>query len=460
MNKIAHEVNELLNRSTDSHIRVGVTGLSRAGKTAFITSLVNQLIHTSSHKNLPLFKVQAENRLLGARRVAQQNLMVPKFSYDEANASLQATPSEWPIPTRDVSEIRLALRYKPKKATKKLLKKHATLYVDIVDYPGEWLLDLPLLKMSYEEWSEQQLSALDETRTELASRWIDMTKQLDPLVETDEKTLETIAQAYTEYLHTCKTQGYQWIQPGRFVLPGDLAGAPVLQFFPVVIDSSEAKNAKKEANYTTLKARFEEYKNKVVKGFYKNYFATFDRQIVLVDVLTSLNNGHHSFVDTQNSLHQIMASFKYGRNGLLRRLFSPKTDKLLFAATKADHVTPEQHSNVHSLMQQLVQPIWQHVAFENIEMECVCVSAIKATTSGFVSDGHDKSPALKGVNEAAEEITLFPGEVPNKLPTRDFWQQNSFNFVPFKPSNIEDNAPYDHIRMDKIMQFLLGDKLR
>ena len=37
-----HKANELLNRTIDQHVRLAITGLSRSGKTAFITSLVNQ----------------------------------------------------------------------------------------------------------------------------------------------------------------------------------------------------------------------------------------------------------------------------------------------------------------------------------------------------------------------------------------------------------------------------------
>ena len=33
----------------------------------------------------------------------------------------------------------------------------ATLSIKIVDYPGEWLLDLPLLSQSYAEWSRATL---------------------------------------------------------------------------------------------------------------------------------------------------------------------------------------------------------------------------------------------------------------------------------------------------------------
>ena len=47
-----------------------------------------------------------------------------------------------------------------------------------------------------------------------------------------ENRLADIAAAWTDYLHHCKQQGLHFIQPGRFVLPGDMAGAPALQFFP------------------------------------------------------------------------------------------------------------------------------------------------------------------------------------------------------------------------------------
>lgn len=59
------------------------------------------------------------------------------------------------------------------------------------------------------------------------------------------------------------------------------------------------------------------------------------------------------------ALTQLMQSFHYGQRTLFRRLFSPVIDKLLFAATKADHVTVDQHANMVSLLQQLVQDAWQ-----------------------------------------------------------------------------------------------------
>ena len=232
MKHLTQEMSDFISRGTDSHIRVAVTGLSRAGKTAFITSLVNQLLHTSTHKNLPLLASARDGRIIGAKRIPQHNMMIPRFSYDEAMESLNAQPPEWPVPTRDVSEIRLAIKYKPAKGAKKLLSKNSTLYLDIVDYPGEWLLDLPLLDMDFDTWSQSQFAALKGDRETYSQQWNTMRGDIDLLAEADEKKLVAIADSYTQYLHTCKDNGLHWVQPGRFVLPGELEGAPVLQFFP------------------------------------------------------------------------------------------------------------------------------------------------------------------------------------------------------------------------------------
>lgn len=113
--------------------------------------------------------------------------------------------------------------------------------------------------------------------------------------------------------------------------------------------------ADKHTNAGMLRERFSYYCEKVVKGFYKNHFLRFDRQIVLVDCLQPLNSGPQAFNDMRLALMQLMQSFHYGQRTLFRRLFSPVIDKLLFAATKADHVTVDQHANMVSLLQQLIQ---------------------------------------------------------------------------------------------------------
>ncbi|MFS2225714.1 YcjX family protein [Pantoea sp. B65] len=465
MKRLQNELMSLVNRGVDRHLRLAVTGLSRSGKTAFITSMVNQLLNVHAGARLPMLSAVREQRLLGVKRVPQRDMGIQRFTYDEGLAQLYAIPPNWPTPTRGVSEMRLALRYRSRDSLLRHFKETSTLYLEIVDYPGEWLLDLPMLAQDYLSWSRQMTGLLQGDRAQWAQPWRDLCAGLDPLAPADENRLAEIAQAWTDYLLRCKQQGLHFIQPGRFVLPGDMAGAPALQFFPWpdVDASGESKlaQADKHSNIGTLRARFNYYCQHVVKGFYKNYFLQFDRQIVLVDCLQPLNSGPQAFNDMRLALTQLMQSFHYGQRTLFRRLFSPVIDKLLFAASKSDHVTADQHANLVSLLQQLVQDAWQNAAFEGITMDCVGLAAVQATQSGLVDHQGEKIPALRGHRlQDNEPLTFYPGEVPPRLPGNAFWQQQGFHFEQFRPQNIDVDRSLPHIRMDAALEFLLGDKLR
>lgn len=465
MKRLQTELMALMNRGVDRHLRLAVTGLSRSGKTAFITSLVNHLLTVHSGARLPLFSVVRDERLLGVKRVPQRDMGTARFTYNEGLAQLYSTPPAWPTPTRGVSEMRLALRYRPNDSLLRHLKETATLYLEIVDYPGEWLLDLPMLAQDYLAWSRQMNGLLQGDRAEWAKPWRTLCEKLDPLAPADETQLAEIAAAWTDYLHRCKSEGLHFIQPGRFVLPGDMAGAPALQFFPwPTADEAQLTKlaqADKGSNFSMLQQRFNYYCQHVVKGFYKNHFLRFDRQIVLVDCLQPLNSGPQAFNDMRLALTQLMQSFHYGQRTLFRRLFSPVIDKLLFAATKADHITSDQHGNMVSLLQQLVQDAWQNAAFEGISMDCIGLASVQATQSGLVDHRGEKIPALRGNRlDDGEPLTVYPGEVPPRLPGNAFWQQQGFQFEQFRPQQLDVDRPLPHIRMDAALEFLLGDKLR
>lgn len=464
MNRIKNELSALVNRSVDRQLRLAVTGLSRSGKTAFITSLVNQLLHVPITDQLPLLSAARQQRLLGVKRIPQRDFSTPRFTYDEGLSQLFGTPPAWPVATRGVSEIRLALRYRSGQRLLRHLTETSTLYLDIVDYPGEWLLDLPMLAQDYLTWSRHMMSLIKGDRAEWAAPWLKLCHDLDPCAPVNEDSLAAIALAWTDYLHHCKREGLHLIQPGRFVLPGDLAGAPVLQFFPWPFDNlseSALMQGGKNSNFAMLQSRYSHYCEKVVKGFYKDHFVHFDRQIVLVDCLQPLNSGPQAFNDMQTALTQLMQSFHYGQRTLYRRLFSPVIDKLLFAATKADHVTVDQHANLVSLLNQLVQHAWQNAAFEGIKMDCMGLASIRATQSGIVTHNGEQISALRGHRlQDGQAITVYPGDVPPRLPGAQFWQQQQFQFEPFRPQVMEIDRPLPHIRLDAALEFLIGDKLR
>ena len=464
MKNIQNEVMSWVQRSTDQHLCLAVTGLSRSGKTAFITSLVNQLLSVDHGARLPLFSPAREGRIIGVKRVPQRDLATPSFSYDRGIAQLFGQPASWPTPTHGVSKIELVIRYRPQNSLKRFIKETASLHLEIIDYPGEWLLDLPMLGQTYAQWSTQMRDLVTAEREQWASSWQEACADLDPHAPADEQLLADIAQRWTDYLHRCKAEGYHFIQPGRFILPGEMTGAPALQFFPWPFAGTpepQHDNYDKTSTYATLARRYDFYCQHVVKKFYKEYFLRFDRQIVLVDCLQPLNSGANAFNDMRLALTQLMHSFHYGQRSLFRRLFSPVIDKLLFAATKADHVTSDQHANLVSLLRQVTQAAWQNAAFEGVKIECLALSAIQATRPGLIEYQQQQVPALRGRRLTDyQPVSLYPGEVPAQLPTPSFWEKQGFQFENFTPLEMHADKPLPHLRMDNALDFLLGDKLK
>ena len=88
MKRLKNELNALVNRGVDRHLRLAVTGLSRSGKTAFITAMVNQLLNIHAGARLPLLSAVREERLLGVKRIPQRDFGIPRFTYDEGLAHL------------------------------------------------------------------------------------------------------------------------------------------------------------------------------------------------------------------------------------------------------------------------------------------------------------------------------------------------------------------------------------
>ena len=459
---LTRELTNLIERGRDRQLRLAVTGLSRSGKTAFLTSLVNQLRHAGLEARLDLMPVAREGRLLGARRVSQPDLGVPRFPYDQAMAALDGEPPRWPEPTRGISELRLSIRYRP--ARRGLLRgETAEFNLDLFDYPGEWLLDLPLLEHDYLSWSRAMLAGTGQQRRALLAEWSRVAAELDPAAEANEAELADIAALYARSLQAAREAGFANLQPGRFLLPGDLEGAPVLQFFPLpaldIADDTMLSKLPAESVYATLAARFRHYQQRIVRPFYRDHFRRFDRQIILVDVLGALNAGPERFEDLSQALATLMQSFDYGKRSLLSRLFAPRIDRLAIAATKADHVTPEQHPNLTALLEALLAEPLQDLRYANVPVKALSLASIRATEAHEVKHKGELTPALRGTTLAGEAVLVFPGEVPAKLPEADFWARQGFDFHAFRPAP-RDSGALPHIRLDAALDWLIGDKLQ
>lgn len=75
---------------SDPVIRLGVTGLSRAGKTVFITSLVANLLDRG---RMPQFRAAASGAIQTAYLQPQPDDTIPRFAFEDHLGALTANES-------------------------------------------------------------------------------------------------------------------------------------------------------------------------------------------------------------------------------------------------------------------------------------------------------------------------------------------------------------------------------
>ena len=454
-------------------LRLGVTGLSRAGKTIFITALVHNLL---TGGRLAGFSPMADGRFIGAKLAEYPDAAIPRFAYEQHLDALTGKSPHWPESTRRISQLRLTLKFQSQSWLGAIVGP-SQLNLDIVDYPGEWLLDLPLLGKTFAEWSVEALErARRPASTENASPFLEALGEIDILGEATDMTAEHLASTFTDYLRASRTDGHalSTLPPGRFLLPGDLEGSPALTFAPLPAPTGHIPPT---SFYAMLARRFEAYKDVVIRPFFRDHFARLDRQVVLVDTLRALNTGSHAVADLETALTEILGCFRQGDSNPFSRLWSRQIDCILFAATKADHIHSSSHDRLEALLNRLVANAARRAKYAGAETRSLALAAIRATRESTVTHDGETLPAVVGTPMAGEvldgvsydgktEIALFPGDLPDDPDAvLDEGRPIALNFLRFMPpGKLERNASGDlvlpHIRFDRALDFLIGDWLR
>ena len=445
----------------DTTLRLGVTGLSRAGKTVFITSLVANLLNRG---RMPQLKAQAEGRIQAVYLQPQPDVTLPRFDYEAHLAALTGDSPRWPASTRAISELRLSFRVRPAGflASWRGLR---TLHLDIVDYPGEWLLDLSLLDQSYDAWSEATLARL-EKRPEAAA-FLALARAEDGALRLDETRARQLAETFTAYLAAARDLGRIDVTPGRFLLPGDLAGSPVLTFAPLPRPASTGRNSL----WREMERRYEAYRSRVVRPFFRDHFAKIDRQVVLADVLGAIHQGPRAVEDLRRTLAEVLGAFRPGRNSWLTALLGGRrVERILFAATKADHLHHEQHPALTAITTSLLAEAKHRADFSGARTEAMSLASLRATVEEVVTRDGQQVPAVRGILEATGKPALmYPGALPSDpsrllSPAREgaeAWLDADYHLMTFAPARVtlKPGEGPPHIRLDRAVEFLIGDQL-
>jgi hypothetical protein len=411
-------------------IRIGVTGLARAGKTAFLTSIAAAIMA----RRYALAPAGASN--------------IPRFDYARHLARLAADPPAWPERTGAVSLLALTTS-QPRGM---FPARHVRL--EFLDYPGEWLIDLPLLGQPFAGWSQSVLHRLAQPGiAQMAHDFLSFAHGLPAKAKADETLARAGAALYRRTLADLRAQGLAFLQPGRHLMPAPGPEPPWMEFFPLTGQNDLVG---------LLDKRFEAYKDAVRRDLASPLFADVDRLVILADILSALHAGEAAFADMRAALSAAATSLRWTRTwveafaALTQFNLPPRViSRVAFAATKADHVAERQRGNLAALMRSLSQ-----LPSTPIKTGHFAIASVRCTEDFvWTLEGRPVS-AVRGRVLGQQVITRsYPGEVPDRPPDAEFWEHPFLALPHFEPMRLPEGGRLGvpNIGIDALLNFLLED---
>ena len=221
-----------------------------------------------------------------------------------------------------------------------------------------------------------------------------------------------------------------------------------------------------------MRERYDAYRRVVVKPFFQNHFSRVDRQIVLIDALSAIDAGPQAVADLRKAMSDILDCFRHGEKGWLSPIFGRKVERLLFAATKSDHIHHTQHDALQAITTALVRESIDRAAYKGARVEALALASLRATVEQTVEQGGETLNCVRGRSiETGEEVVVFPGALPDDPATiveasrhgqgNGGWLSDDYGFMKFAPPVSTGRPGYGppHLRLDMAAEFLFGDKL-
>jgi predicted YcjX-like family ATPase len=445
-----------------SVLRVGITGLARAGKTAFLTSAAaNLLAKGSGMPALPALAARLGGRSFRVAIAPSLADPVPRFDYRAHLAALAADPPRWPERTGAVSLLALDVDIGRLGVAASLPPRRFRL--ELLDYPGEWLLDLPLLAQDFPRWSAAVLARLEEPAVApIAREFLAFARGLPARAPADDTLAATGHRLYRAALTRLRDEaGLSFLQPGRFLMPAPGPEPPWAVFFPVTGGSGLVG---------LLASRYDAYRDAVRRDLVSPSFGQVDRLVVLADILSALHAGRAAFTDMAGALSGVAEALSFRRPWtdvipFLQWLPLPAwmtpggIRRVAFAATKSDHVADRQRGNLAALVRALTR---LPASAASAATAAFAIAAVRCTEDFvWTLEGRNVS-AVRGRVLGDDRLTRsYPGEVPDRLPDEAFWAHEFLALPQFEPRRLpaDGRNGVPQIGLDTLLAFLLEDVL-
>jgi predicted YcjX-like family ATPase len=145
-------------------------------------------------------------------------------------------------------------------------------------------------------------------------------------------------------------------------------------------------------------------------------------------------------------------------------------EKILFAATKADHLHHIQHPALTAITEALLREAKSRADFAGAETAALSLASLRCTVEEMLQRDGAALPAVRGrLLGSGKQAVMYPGELPADparllAPARDgasAWLGADYALMAFAParSSLKPGEGPPHIRLDRAAEFLIGDRL-
>ena len=175
--------------------------------------------------------------------------------------------------------------------------------------------------------------------------------------------------------------------------------------------------------------------------------------------------------DEKHPLADVLDAFRPGRNGWLTSILGGKrVEKILFAATKADHLHHHQHPALTGIMRAMLREALSRADFAGAQTAAISMASLRCTIEETVLREGVSLDAVRGrLLTNGKQAVMYPGQLPSD-PTRllsparegaEKWLDADYALMEFAPARVtlrpSEGPP--HIRLDRAAEFLIGDRL-